>query len=98
MAEAGYEVAAVSDLAETHALIERLVGPPLASVEVMRAIQERSEASLFIFREQGRITGVLGELALVESGFEAIKAGAFSGVSPELDHIARPGDEVAAYY
>ncbi len=98
MAEAGYEVASASDIAETCALIERLVGPPLAGEAVMRAIHERSQSSVFIYREHGRITGVLGELALVQSGLEALKAGAFSGVSPDLEQIARPGDRVAAYY
>lgn len=98
MADAGLEVATDGDIGEAHALVERLVGPPLAGVEAMRAIHTRTQASVFVIREDGRITGVLGELPLVEAGMKALEAGQFNGAAPDLDHIARPGDPVAAYY
>lgn len=98
MEAAGLEVASAEDIVEAHALVERLVGPPLAGPGVMRAIHDRTQASVFVIREDGRITGVLGELPLVEAGLKALEAGAFNGAAPDLDHIACPGDAVAAYY
>jgi hypothetical protein len=98
MAEAGYEVAAVSDIAEAHALVERLVGPPVASVETLQAVQSHSTCSLFVMREEGRLTGLYAELALAEAGLKALESGAFNGLDPDLGQVARPGDRVAAFY
>jgi hypothetical protein len=98
MEAAGLEVATPDDIVEAHALVERLVGPPLAGPSVMRAIHDRTQASVFVIREDGRITGVLGELALVEAGLRALETGTFNGVDPDLEHIARPGDPVSAWY
>jgi hypothetical protein len=98
MADFGLDVASSADIAEAHALVERLVGPPLAGVDVMRAIHERTQASVFVIRENGRITGVLGELPISEAGLKALEAGDFNGASPELEHVTRPGDQVFAFY
>jgi len=98
MVEAGLEPATSADIDEAYALVQRLIGPPLASSEVMRSVQEHTRASIFLVREDGRITGVLGELALSSAGLAALEAGAFDGTAPELAHLARPGAPVAAYY
>jgi hypothetical protein len=98
MTAAGLELASDADLALAHALVERTVGPPLASLAVMRTIQTHNQSSLYVIREHGIITGVLGELPLTEAGLEALVSGAFDGVDPSLDHVAAPGDPIAAYY
>jgi hypothetical protein len=98
LAGAGLELAQPQDIAEAHALVERLVGPPLASADVMRRIQDRTKASIFVVRQEGRITGVVGELALTPEGMQALTSGAFNGIDPDLAHVAAPGQAVAAFY
>lgn len=98
MTDVGLELASDADLPIAHALVERTVGPPLARLDVMRAIHEHTRSSVYVIREDGVITGTLGELPLTETGLRALEAGVFDGTAPSLDQIAAPGQPVAAYY
>ena len=93
-----FEAARADDIDEAHALVERLIGPPIASPAVIRAVQAHSHASMFVRREDGRIVAALAELPLVAAGLEALLEGRLNGLDPDLSHIARPGDLLAAHY
>ncbi len=98
MAAVGLELAMDADMPLAHALVERTVGPPLASLAVMRAIQEHTQSSMYVVRENGTITGILGELPLTEVGLKALETGVFDGTAPPLEQVAAPGEPVVAYY
>jgi hypothetical protein len=97
MAAAGLDLVADADIDEAHALVMRLIGPPVASIAVLRSVHSHTQASLFVFRE-GRITGLLAELPLTQAGLAALTAGRFNGLEPLPEQIARPGQDVVAYY
>ncbi len=95
---ANLDPASQPDIEVAHAMAVRLIGPQLASVELLTAIQEKTRASVYVFREDGRITGVLGELPLSTHGLGAIEGARFDGARPQLDQVAAPGEPVLAYY
>lgn len=98
LAQAGFELAGIHDIEEAHALVESLVAPPVACPDIMRRVQAKTGAGLFIMRQDGRITAVIGELALTPSGLHAVQTGAFDGLAPASEHLCAPGNIVSAMY
>lgn len=98
MTSIGLEVATSADIDAVHALVVRLVGPPTAEAAIMRLVHEHTRASVFVSREQGEISGVVGELPLTPAGLTALWAGDFNGVAPATEHLCAPGQPVAAMY
>ena len=98
MAAVQMEPAEPADLAEAHALVARLIAPPIASLEAMRAAHAHTGAAVYVHREGGRISAVAGELPLTETGFAKLTSGRFNALSPEPEDLARPGQTVAAFY
>jgi len=98
MQAVGLKLASVLEIADAYALAENLVGPPLATLETMRAIQKHTTSSIFIVRESERVTGVVAELPVTSRGLQAIEAGSFNGTDPVLTHVAQPGEPVSAFY
>jgi len=61
-------------------------------------VQSITGASLFIHREDGEITGVLGFFSVREAGLQALRAGGFDAREVDLDIIARAGEKPFAGY
>jgi hypothetical protein len=98
MAAVQMEPATPADLSEAHALVARLIAPPIASLEAMQAAHAHTGAAVYVHREKGRISAVAGELPLTHMGFEKLISGRFDALDPHPDDLARPGEAVVAFY
>jgi hypothetical protein len=100
------EVAASFDLAPAsdddirmgRQIAARLIGEGIAAADTFIAMQRLTRSSVFVYREEGAVTGMLGLFLLRPVGLRAIEAGVFDAVTPDMDMVARPGERPAACY
>jgi hypothetical protein len=91
-------LAAPNDIDRGRGLAADLIAAELASVDQLAAVQEITGASLFVHKEAGAVTGVLGFFGARLRGLQALEAGGFDARALDLDLIARPGETPAAVY
>ncbi|HTK36556.1 MAG TPA: hypothetical protein VL358_14895 [Caulobacteraceae bacterium] len=75
-----------------------LISPHVASPITFQRMQARTDASLFVQRHEGRITGITGVLPLNPEGRRAIEQNLFAARNPPDEFICAPGDSLAAMY
>jgi hypothetical protein len=98
MGAAGLRLAGPGDISQLHDFAERLIGPPLASVDVVLSVQDQTRSSAFLMHEGDRLTAIVCELPLTVAGLAALQEAQFRGTDPQRSHVARPGGLVAAGY
>ncbi|MBR7620328.1 hypothetical protein JKL49_13115 [Phenylobacterium sp. 20VBR1] len=87
------EIAAGRDIAA------RTVGPDIATVATLQAVQNRTGRSAFVYRDDdGGLAAVLCVIPLTPAAAPALAAGMFDGIRPPLSMAAQPGDPVIAVY
>ena len=86
------EMPIARDLAAT------LMGQEVVSVETLRAVQAIQAAATLVYRQDGEITGVSGQLLLRLSAVKPLLAGEFDALNLETDYLTRPGELPALGY
>ncbi len=99
LAGLGFTLATPDEIAVGRDIAARVLGPAVAAVETLRAVQNRTGGSAFVYRgEDGGLAGVLCFIPLTPAAAPALAAGMFDGIEPPLAMAARPGDRVIAVY
>jgi len=99
MAALGLRLATDDDIAEGHAMARRLVGPAIASLEAMLAVQHLTGCASFAMRgADGGLVGVLSVIPLASSAKASLADGGFDGLAPPASMLARPGQKASAFY
>lgn len=94
----GLVLADLDQIRQARAISAALVGEGVAATETFVAVQQITQSSVFVYCENGAVTGVLGLFFLRQAGLDAIESGTFDAVNLDLDLIARPGEPPAAGY
>ncbi len=81
-----------------HQLAARLIGPGIATLETLRAVQRHTALAAFVRHEGEEVAGVFVFLLLNAHGHAAVLLDQFDGLSPPLDQLAVPGKPPSAYY
>jgi hypothetical protein len=99
MGELGLYLASQRDIAEAHAIAERLLGSPIASTTTIGAIQARTGCACFVARSpEGALTASISSIPLSLAAAPLLAAGEFDGIDPPERLAARPGEPVIAWY
>jgi hypothetical protein len=70
----------------------------VVSVETLATVLSIQPAAAVVYREEGRITGVSGQLILTARAWAPLLAGAFDALVVDPDFLAREGERVALGY
>lgn len=68
------------------------------AADMMKAVQAITHSSIFIVREQGRVTGLTAFFPVRSEGMRAFAEGRFDTVSINLDYVCRPRETPAGAY
>jgi hypothetical protein len=98
MAAIGMTQPTVEELQAGQALAGSLMKHKVVSVETLRAVQEIQPASSLVFKEDGVVTGVAGQLLLRQSAIAAFFEDRFSAADVNLDFLSREGELIAVGY
>jgi len=99
LARLGLRLATADEIAEGRDIAVRTVGPAVATVETLQAVQDRSGCSAFSYRDaDARLAGVLCIIPLNQASAPTLAAGVFDGLAPPMRMVARPADRVIAVY
>jgi hypothetical protein len=86
------------ELVEAQAFAERLIGGKIASADALGRVHARTGAGLFVYREDGELTGVVALILLSERGLKAVCADRFDALDPAAAHVARHDHEPRGVY
>lgn len=90
--------ASPSDVDIVRGLAAELIGPYVATAETFADIHRKSRASIFVYRQNGEITGTLGIVPLRPQGLDAVIRDTFDARDPARETVCAPGDAFAALY
>ena len=88
----------VPELHEARALASSLMDHEVVGIETLLKVQRIQPASTLIFKEDGRVTAVAGQLILNSATIKPLLAGAFDALDVDTDFLARDGELVALGY
>lgn len=97
-ASVGMEAAGDGEMTVARDLAATLMGQEVVSVSTLRAVQAIQPAATLVFREEGRITGVFGQLLLRPSAIGPIFEGRFDALDVDTDYLSRAGELVGLGY
>ncbi len=93
------------ELDRSHAMLVREIGPDVAALPVVRAVYEHNPLSWWCVwrtadetRAGAELVGLCAYLPVTEAGLAAFKAGTFNARAPDLNLLAKRGEEPAALY
>jgi hypothetical protein len=86
------DYSAVLDLAAAE------IGGPLASLDEIRRVDAYTDASMWVIRRRGQVTGFLAPLALTGAGRDAMCDGSFDAANVAEEWIAPIGTPLAGFY
>lgn len=86
------DYSAVLDLATAE------IGGPLASLDEIRRVDRYTDASMWVIRRRGQISGFLAPLALTKVGRDAMCDGSFDAGHVAEEWIAPIGTPLAGFY
>ena len=86
------------DFADVHALAIAELGPGLASLEEIKRVDGLTNASIWVIRRRGEITGFLAPLALTSAGVAALVDNTFNAARIDQKWVARMGEPLAGFY
>jgi hypothetical protein len=96
--EAGLSPPTSEDIPVARALASKLMDHEVVSEATLLAVLAIQPASLLVFREEGDVTGVYGQLLLGESAVRAIFSGTFDALEVDIGHLSRAGETPALGY
>lgn len=86
------------ELVEARELACALMQHKVVPVETLWAVHAVQPAATLVFKEDGRITGVAGQLLLRPSAVRPLFEGRFDAVDVNVDFLSRDGEPVALGY
>jgi hypothetical protein len=96
--DADMHVPSIAELYIAQDLAGTLMEHKVVSVDTLIEVQEVQPTMTLVFKEDGVITGVTGNLLLRPNAVEPLLAGQFDAVNVNLDYLCRDGDPVALGY
>ncbi|HZZ87947.1 MAG TPA: hypothetical protein VFE13_06385 [Caulobacteraceae bacterium] len=87
-----------AELAEARELAGTLMDHKVVGIDTLNAVLAIQPASTLIYKEDGKVTGVSGQLILTSAAFAPLLAGAFDAVNLDTTYLAREGELVALGY
>ena len=88
----------LAELAEARALAQTLMDHEVVSEATLIKVLAIQPASTLVYREDGKITGVSGQLMLTPPTFRIMLAGEFDALNVDTELLAREGDLVSLGY
>ncbi|MBP7814612.1 MAG: hypothetical protein KA085_00690 [Phenylobacterium sp.] len=99
LARLGLTLATRDEIVQGRDIASRTVGPTVATVETLQAVQDRTRCAAFAYHGvDGALAGVLCIIPLTRAAAPSLAAGVLDGISPPLEIAARPHDPVIAVY
>lgn len=92
----GLRIASGRDLSRARSQAVRLIGPHLASLDVLKRTQTEG-ALLAVYQEDRRVSGLLAILQLSPAGCEALLNAQFRPLNPDREHLACEPKTAALY-
>ena len=83
-----------AELPEARDLAQKLMDHKVVGIETLVAVLAIQPASSLVYKEDGRITGVSGQLMLTPEAFRVMLAGQFDATDVDTRLLARDGDLV----
>jgi hypothetical protein len=96
--EFGMTQPTVPELHEARALASSLMDHEVVGIETLLKVQRIQPASTLVFKEDGRVTAVAGQLILNSTTIKPLLAGEFDALDVNTDFLARDGELVALGY
>jgi hypothetical protein len=94
----GMALAEDEEMVAGREIAARLIGSGIASAETFIAMQRLTRCSVFVYREDREVTGLLGLFLMRPAGLKAVQNGTFDAVQPDFALVAPPGERPAACY
>lgn len=88
----------IDELRQARAFASKLMDHEVVSLETLVSVQAIQPASTLVFKEEGRVTGVAGQLILNSSTIRPLLAGDFDALNVDPAFLARDGELVALGY
>jgi len=96
--ELGLVAPATDEMPQARDLAAELMRHEVVSVETLLAVQAVQPTATLVFKEDGRITGVSGQLLFRQAAVTQLYAGAFDAVDVDTRLLSRAGERPAAGY
>ena len=96
--EADLSPPTLEEIPAARAMAGKLMDHEVVSEATIRAVLAVQPASLLVFREEGEVTAVYGQLLLGRSAVDDIFAGTFDALEVDIRHLSRAGDTPALGY
>lgn len=87
-----------AELEEARALASSLMDHEVVGIDTLIAVRRIQPGATLVFKEDGRITGVAGQLILNLTCIRPLFDGAFDALNVDTDYLARDGELVAIGY
>ena len=94
----GFRPALAPDLPPARVIAAKLMAHQVATEATLLSILAQQPASTLILREDGEVAGMVATLLLRPEAEPDLRAGAFDGLTPQAELLARGSDPVAFYY
>ncbi len=90
--------AEAEEVVEAQQFAEQLIGGKLVSAETLGAVHQLTGAALFLYREDGVLTGLFAMVLLNAEGRRAVEADQFDALNPSPRHVMAQDQDPAAIY
>ena len=87
------------EVAHARELAAQLIGEGIVAAGELDRVQHLTgRTALFVTEEEGALTGVLAFMLLGREGLRGVHKGTFDACAPSALHLARPGENIFAFY
>jgi hypothetical protein len=90
--EAGMVPAAEEEIAVARQLAADLMQHDVVSIGTLQAVRAIQPAAMLVYKEDGRVTGVFGQLVLRPSAIRRIFEGDFDALDVDTEYLSRAGE------
>lgn len=90
--EAGMVPAAEDEIAVARQLAADLMQHDVVSIGTLQAVRAIQPAAMLVYKEDGRVTGVFGQLVLRPSAIRRIFEGDFDALDVDTEYLSRAGE------
>lgn len=90
--EAGMVPADEDEIAVARQLAADLMQHDVVSIGTLQAVRAIQPAAMLVYKEDGRVTGVFGQLVLRPSAIRRIFEGDFDALDVDTDYLSRAGE------
>src|SRR5580704_5578812 len=90
--EAGMVPAAEEEIAVARQLAADLMQHDVVNIGTLQAVRAIQPAAMLVYKEDGRVTGVFGQLVLRPSAIRRIFEGDFDALDVDTEYLSRAGE------